>query len=107
MRTVNEEARRAKTIEIMEKCFDCYAENGFTSVGVKAIADACGCSVPNLYQYFDNLDDLIVKSTEYCMSKVEDEFMAKAPPMWRTYGGLLTRYPTGRQKSTERNSLRV
>ena len=87
LRTVNEEARRAKTIEIMEKCFDCYAENGFTSVGVKAIADACGCSVANLYQYFDNLDDLIVKSTEYCMSKVEDEFMAKAPTdvedLWR------------------------
>lgn len=87
LRTVNEEARRKKTIEIMEKCFDCYAENGFASVGVKAIADACGCSVANLYQYFDNLDDLIVKSTEYCMSKVEDEFMAKAPTdvedLWR------------------------
>ena len=87
MRTVNEEARRAKTIAIMEKCYDCYAENGFSSVGIKAIADACGCSVPNLYQYFDNLDDLIVKSTEYCMSKVEDEFMAKAPTdvedLWR------------------------
>ena len=104
MRTVNEEARRAKTIDIMEKCYDCYAENGFSSVGIKAIADACGCSVPNLYQYFDNLDDLIVKSTEYCMGKVEDEFMAKAPPMWRTYGGSLTRSPTGRQKNTARNN---
>ena len=87
MRTVNEEARRAKTIDIMEKCYDCYAENGFSSVGIKAIADACGCSVPNLYQYFDNLDDLIIQSTEYCMSKVEDEFMAKAPTdvedLWR------------------------
>ena len=87
LRTVNEEARRTKTIKIMETCFDCYAENGFTSVGVKAIADACGCSVTNLYQYFDNLDDLIIKSTEYCMSKVEDEFMAKAPTdvedLWR------------------------
>lgn len=87
LRTVNEEARRAKRIEIMEKCFDCYAENGFTSVGVKAIADACGCSVANVYQYFDNLDDLIIQSTEYCMSKVEDDFMASAPTdvedLWR------------------------
>ena len=87
MRTVNEEARRAKKIEIMEKCFDCYAENGLTVVGVKAIADACGCNVASLYQYFDNLDDLIIQSTEYCMSKVEDEFMAKAPTdaedLWR------------------------
>ena len=87
MRTVNEETRRAKTIAIMEKCYDCYAENGFASVGIKAIAKACGCNSATLYQYFDNLDDLIVKSTEYCMSKVEDEFMAKAPTdvedLWR------------------------
>ena len=87
MRTVNEEARRQRQIEIMETTFDCYAENGFSSVGTKAIAKACGCNSATLYQYFDNLDDLIVKSTEYCMSKVEDEFMAKAPTdvedLWR------------------------
>ena len=71
----------------MENSFNCYAENGFSSVGVKAIAKACDCSVATLYLYFENLDDLIVKSTEYCMSKVEDEFMAKAPTdvedLWR------------------------
>ena len=104
MRTVNEEARRAKQIEIMEKCFDCYAENGFSSVGIKAIAKACGCSGASLYQYFDNLDDLIIQSTEYCMSKVEDEFMTKAPTdvedLWR----FSTRYPTGRQKSMARST---
>ena len=87
MRTVNEEARRAKRIEIMETCFDSYAENGFTSVGIKAIAKACDCNVASIYQYFDNLDDLIIQSTEYCMSKVEDDFMAKAPTdvedLWR------------------------
>ena len=103
MRTVNEEARRAKQIEIMEKCFDCYAEEGFGSVGVKAIADACGCNVASLYQYFENLDDLIIRSTEYCMSKVEDEFMAKAPTdvedLWR----FIDEIPIGRPKSTEKS----
>ena len=79
LRPQNEEARRAKEIEIMENSFNCYAENGFSSVGIKSIAKACDCSVATLYLYFDNLDDLIVKSTEYCMSKVEDDFMAKAP----------------------------
>lgn len=87
MRPQNEEARRAKQIEIMENSFACYAENGLSSVGIKAIAKACDCSVATLYLYFDNLDDLIVKSTEHCMSKVEDEFMAKAPTdvedLWR------------------------
>ena len=104
MRTVNEEAHRARQIEIMENCFACYAEDGFASVGIKVIAKACGCNSATLYQYFDNLDDLIIQSTEYCMGKVEDEFMAKAPPMWRTYGGSLTRSPTGRQKNTARNN---
>ena len=103
MRTYNEEARKAKKTDIMERSFACYAENGFSSVGIKAIAKACDCSVATLYLYFDNLDDLIVKSTEYCMGKVEDEFMAKAPPMWRTCGDLLTRYPIGRRKITARN----
>ena len=79
MRTINEEARKAKKIEIMEKCFECYAENGLTGVGIKAVAEACGCNVASIYQYFENLDDLIIQSTEYCMSKVEDDFMAKAP----------------------------
>ena len=68
MRTVNEQARREKRIDIMEKCFDCYAEHGLTEVGVKTIAEACGCNVASLYQYFENLDDIIVQSTEYCMS---------------------------------------
>lgn len=40
-----------------------------------------------LYTYFENLDDLIIQSTEYCMSKVEDDFMAKSPAdvedLWR------------------------
>lgn len=79
MRTVNEKARQAKKIDIMEKCFACYAENGLNGVGVKAIANACGCNVATLYLYFENLDDLIIQSTAYCMAKVEDDFMAKAP----------------------------
>ena len=87
MRTVNEEARRAKKIEMMEKCCICYADNGLGGVGVKAIADASGCNVASVYQYFENLDDLIIQSTEYCMSKVEDDFMEKAPTdiedLWR------------------------
>ena len=66
MRTVNHEARNAKKIAIMEKCFDCIAEE-------------CGVNVASIYQYFDNLDELIIQATEYCMSKVEDDFMEKAP----------------------------
>lgn len=74
-----EENHRKRKIELMEKAYECYAENGFTGTGVKALAQACGCAPANLYTYFENLDDLIIQSTEYCMSKVEDDFMALAP----------------------------
>lgn len=65
--------------EIMERCFECYAENGFNGIGIRLLANYCGFTSANLYVYFENLDDLIIQSTEYCMSKVEDDFMAKAP----------------------------
>lgn len=63
----------------MEACFNCYAENGLTGTGIQALADACGLSKASLYTYFDTLDDLIVQSTAYCMSKVEDNFMQLSP----------------------------
>lgn len=65
--------------EIMEQCYECYAENGFQGTGIKLLAKYCGCTSANLYVYFENVDDLIIQSTEYCMSKVEADFMAKAP----------------------------
>lgn len=79
MRTINEAEHNRKKIEIMEKCFECYAEYGFGNVGIKALGKACGITHANLYVYFKNLDDLVIQATEYCMSKVEDDFMAKAP----------------------------
>lgn len=74
-----EELHNAKKAEWMEKCFACYAENGLSGTGMKALAKACGCTPGNLYLYFDNLDDLIIQSTAYCMAKVENAFMEKAP----------------------------
>lgn len=79
MRTRNEEQFQAKKEELMEKCFACYAENGLNSVGIRGLARACGVNSSVLYTYFDDLDDLVVQSTAYCMTKVEDDFMKKAP----------------------------
>ncbi len=73
------EQHNGRKQEIMEKCFECYAENGLTGTGIKALAQACGCTTGNLYCYFNSLDDLILESTAYCMAKVEDDFMEKAP----------------------------
>lgn len=79
MRTFNEQEHTHKKEEIMKACFDCYAKYGLNNVGIKKLGEYCNIASGSLYTYFDNLDDLIVQSTEYCMSKVEDEFMEKAP----------------------------
>lgn len=79
MRVVNLQIHEKKKAEIMEKCFDCYAEYGLSSVGIKSLGKACGLSSGSLYTYFEDLDDLIIQSTAHCMSKVEEDFMAKAP----------------------------
>lgn len=79
MRTFNEVQHEKKKVEIMEKCYDCYAEYGFGNIGIKDLGRACGIASGSLYTYFDDLDDLVVQATEHCMSKVEDDFMAHAP----------------------------
>lgn len=79
MRVRNEEQFQAKKIELMEKCYECYAENGLNSVGIRGLAKACNTNPSVLYTYFDDLDDLIVQSTAHCMSKVEDDFMKESP----------------------------
>lgn len=73
------EYKEEKKKEIMEKCYECYCENGLRDTGIKELGKYCGMTSANLYAYFDNVDDLIIQSTEYCMSKVEDDFMALAP----------------------------
>lgn len=79
MRVRDEAAFEQRKKEIMEACYNCYAENGLHGTGVSALAKAAGLSKAGLYVYFEDLDDLIVQSTEYCMSKVEDDFMALSP----------------------------
>lgn len=79
MRVRNEEVFQSKKIDMMEKCYECFAENGLSGVGIRALGKYCGCNSAMFYTYFLDLDDLIVQSTEHCMSKVEDEFMALAP----------------------------
>ena len=84
---ITKEEIQARKEEIMEQCYECYADQGFYGTGIKALAKYCGCTSANLYTYFENVDELIIQSTEHCMSKVEDDFMAKAPvdvqDLWR------------------------
>ena len=74
-----EEQWNAKKVELMEKCFNGFADLGLHGTSIRVLAKHCGYNASMIYTYFEDLDDLIVQSTEYCMSRVEDEFMAKAP----------------------------
>lgn len=79
MRVRNEQTYSEKKAQIMEACYECYAENGLHGTGIAALADAAKISRASFYLYFKDIDDLIIQSTDYCMTKVEDEFMEKAP----------------------------
>ncbi|MDD7157774.1 MAG: TetR/AcrR family transcriptional regulator [Firmicutes bacterium] len=79
MRTRNQQEYTDKKRRIMTACFECYAQKGLHGTGISALAQAADVSQATLYTYFADIDQLIVQSTEYCMSQVENEFMEKAP----------------------------
>lgn len=106
MKTTEQQHNERKR-EIMEKCFECYAENGLTGTGIKALADACGCTKANLYSYFKNLDELIIESTAYCMEKVEDDFMEMAPTDPEDVVRFVKEVPYWTAKSMEKISADV
>ncbi len=66
-------------INLMEKSFDAFSDLGLHGTGIRKLADYFQAGTSTIYTYFKDLDDLIVESTEYCMSKVEDDFMQLAP----------------------------
>lgn len=75
----NEERYQKRKIELMEQCYACMAEVGLSSVSIRILGKYCGCNSAVFYTYFKDMDDLIVQSTEYCMSNVEADFMERAP----------------------------
>ena len=79
MANYTEKQWNAKKIELMEKCYSGFADLGLHGTGIRGLAKHCGYNTSMIYTYFEDLDDLIIQSTEYYMSKVEQDFMAKAP----------------------------
>lgn len=104
MRVYNEKQHQEKKEEFMKKCFECYAEHDSGNVGIESLGKACGVASGNLYTYFDDSDVLIVESTEYCMAKVEKDFLQRAPRNVDELKLLSTKFPIGRQVRTE-NSI--
>ena len=65
--------------EFLEVCFNTFCQYGLENTGLKRLADACGVTNGALTYYFGSKDAIVIEPTAYCMAKVEDDFMAKAP----------------------------
>ena len=71
MAQFNEEKHNIKKAELMEKCFECYAESGLTGTGIKVLAKACGCNPASFYQYFEDKNDLFLT----LIDEIRDQFL--------------------------------
>ena len=65
--------------ELMEKCYNGFADLGLHGTGIRGLANHCGYNASKIYTYFEDLDDLIIQSTEYCMEKAP----ADVEDLWR------------------------
>lgn len=93
MRTRNEEQYQAKRTAMMEKAFACYAEHGLNGVGIRGLGQACGCKSASLYEYFEDLDDLILSATAHCMEKVVNDYRDRVPSNPKDLGRFLEEMP--------------
>ena len=76
---VGERGIPERRVEFLETCFDTFCKNGLENTTMKMLADACGSANGNLVYYFGTKDNIVIQSTAYCMAKVENDFMARAP----------------------------
>ena len=65
--------------EFLKKCFDVCCRNGLENTTLLMLSQACGVTNATLLYYFETKDNIIIEATAYCMAKVEDEFMERAP----------------------------
>lgn len=71
----NEERGR----ELLEVCFDTFCRYGLENTSMQKLSEACGVTNAALVYYFGSKDNIVIESTALCMTKVEDDFMARAP----------------------------
>lgn len=93
MRVRNEAEFEEKKEQIMRACYECYAENGLFGTGIATLASAAGVSKANLYTYFHDVDDLIIQSTEWYMTHIEDDFLEQMPQRLEDILGCIDKIP--------------
>lgn len=90
---INPNRNEERARELLEICFNVFCENGLENTGMQKLADACKVTKAGLIYYFGSKDNLVVEATAYCMAKVEDDFMAKAPTSFADIERFLREMP--------------
>lgn len=93
MANYTDEQWNANKENLMVKCYEAFADLGLQGTGVRKLAEYYGYSTSMIYTYFKDLDDLIIESTAYCMSKVEDDFMQVSPKNFEDLERFLLEVP--------------
>ena len=93
MAIINPNRNEERARELLEICFNVFCENGLENTGMQKLADACKVTKAGLIYYFGSKDSLVVEATAYCMAKVEDDFMAKAPSNFEDIERFLQEMP--------------
>lgn len=79
MRTIQQNDNQERKTELLERCFNKLCEHGLENTSLKMLGEACGITNATMLYYFGSKDNIIIKATAYCMAKVEDDFMKRAP----------------------------
>lgn len=79
VRTIQQNDNQERKTELLERCFDKLCEHGLENTSLKMLGEACGITNATMLYYFGSKDNIIIKATAYCMTKVEDDFMKRAP----------------------------
>ncbi len=93
MRRIKQNRNVERARELLKICFDTFCENGLENTGMQKLADACKVTKAGLIYYFGSKDNIVIESTAYCMAKVEDDFMAKAPTSFSDIERFLQEMP--------------
>lgn len=93
MRTINQNRNRERANELLEICFDTFCKNGLENTGMQKLSQACKITKAGLLYYFGSKDNIVIESTAYCMAKVENDFMAKAPDSFEDIERFLREMP--------------
>lgn len=93
VKKVKQNRNTERGLEFLENCFDTFCKNGLENTSMQKLSEACGVTNAALVYYFGSKDNIVIESTAYCMEKVEDDFMAKAPTSFEDIERFLTEMP--------------